>query len=52
MRSIESIQIDIAIVKQAIREATQDGDEWEAELLYDDLDDLQEELYSAQTTAI
>lgn len=52
MRSIEAINADIRAVKQAIREAAQDGNDREAELLYHDLDELLEALYDAQTATV
>lgn len=52
MRSIEAINADIISIKQSIREAAQDGNDREAELLYYDLDELLEELYDAQTPTI
>ena len=52
MRSIEVINADIVSIKQSIREAAQDGNDREAELLYYDLDELLEELHDGQTAAI
>lgn len=52
MRSIKSINADIVSIKQSIREAMVDGNDREAELLYIDLDELLEELHSAQTATI
>lgn len=52
MRSIERIKEDISIVEQAIREANICGDVDQAELFYEDLDELYEELRLAKTTAI
>lgn len=52
MRSIERIKEDIAIVEQAVREANTYGDVREAELFYEDLDELYEELHRAKTAAI
>jgi hypothetical protein len=49
MRLIDSIHKDIRAIKQAIREAMQYGNEREAALLYEDLDELLEELHDAQT---
>lgn len=45
MRLIDSIHKDIRAIKQAIREAMQCGDEREAAILYEDLDELLEELH-------
>lgn len=52
MRSIEAINADIIIVKEAIREETYLHNYEEVRELYKDLDELQEELYDAQTATI
>jgi hypothetical protein len=52
MRSIKVIQQDIAAIKVAIREARTEGNEQEVDLFYEDLDELQEELHSAQTAVV
>lgn len=49
MRSIDVIKNDIAIVEYAIQEANIYGDEREAELFYEDLEELYEELHLAKT---
>lgn len=51
MRTANTIQKDIVSIKAAIKDAMLDQDEREAELLYEQLDELLEELLLAQTAA-
>lgn len=51
MRTTNTIQKDIVSIKAAIKDAMNNQDEREAELLYEELDELLEELHLAQTTA-
>jgi uncharacterized membrane protein (DUF106 family) len=50
MRTVKEIQYDVQAIKVAIQEARQANDEQELDLLYDDLQEMQEELYRAKTT--
>lgn len=52
MHSTELLNRDKEAIKQAIREARMDGNELEAELLYQDLDELNEEMKFVRTAAI
>jgi hypothetical protein len=52
MHSTERLNRDKEAIKQAIREARMDGNELEAELLYQDLDELNEEMNFVRNTAI
>lgn len=52
MRSVNQITEDIQVVKRAISEACREGDDVEAELFYEDLDELYEELRLAKAAAI
>ena len=52
MRSIERINEDIAVVEQCIREANSYGHEREAELFYEDLDELYKELHLAKAATV
>jgi hypothetical protein len=48
MRTVSDIFMDIQVLKQEIKYARAEGDTREAELLMQDLDDLQEELWNAK----
>jgi hypothetical protein len=49
MRTVEEIKRDIQALRQEIKYAQVDGQEQEVELMLADLDELQEELWSAQS---
>lgn len=49
MREVKIIKKDIEALKYEIRLATVEGNEQEVELLWQDLDDLLEELHNAQS---
>lgn len=50
MRTVQEIKKDIEYLRREIRYARQEGDDREVEMLMSDLDELQQELYDAQTT--
>jgi hypothetical protein len=50
MRTIEEIKYDIQVLRQEIKYAQLEGQDYEVGLMLADLDELQEELWSAQTS--
>jgi hypothetical protein len=49
MRTVEEIKLNIEALRKEIRYAQLEGQEYEVELMLADLDELQEELWDAQT---
>lgn len=49
MRTVEEIKLNIEALRQEIKYAQLEGQEQEVELMLAGLDELQEELWSAQT---
>lgn len=49
MRTVEEIKLNIEALRQEIKYAQLEGQEYEVELMLEELDELQEELWSAQT---
>lgn len=48
MRTVEEIKLNIEALRQEIKHAQLEGQEYEVELMLEELDELQEELWSAQ----
>ena len=49
MRTVEEIKLNIEALRQEIKYAQLEGQEYEVELMLEELYELQEELWSAQT---